>query len=66
MTPPEGMPLLLTVAQVAAYLGWHPEVVRRHLRAGDLRGRRVGSSWRVTLPDLTAFIRRHRGRAADE
>jgi molybdopterin-binding protein len=37
----------LSVDQVAAALGAHPEVVRRWLRAGQLQGFKVGRSWHV-------------------
>jgi len=47
----------LTVDEVATKLGRHPELVRRWLRAGRLRGQRVGWSWLVRPTDLERFIR---------
>lgn len=41
----------LTVTAAAARLGAHPETLRRHLRAGTIRGIRLGH-WRVSLDEL--------------
>ncbi|TMB79418.1 MAG: helix-turn-helix domain-containing protein [Chloroflexi bacterium] len=47
----------LTVEAVAEKLARHPELVRRWLRSGRLRGERVGWSWTVTQTDLDRFVR---------
>jgi len=45
----------LTVDQIALKLDRHPELVRRWLRAGRLRGERIGWSWTVTPAELERF-----------
>jgi excisionase family DNA binding protein len=47
----------LTVDQIARKLERHPELVRRWLRAGRLRGERIGWSWIVTPSELERFKR---------
>ncbi len=47
----------LTVDEVAVKLERHPELVRRWLRAGRLRGERIGWSWTVTPSELERFKR---------
>jgi excisionase family DNA binding protein len=59
---------LLTVAQVAERLQAHPETVRRWLRAGKLRGSKVGGSrlgYRISEGELERFLRVD-GRAGGE
>ena len=46
----------LATRQVAAVLGFHPEHVRRLIRGGRLRARRVGGDYRVALDDLWPLI----------
>jgi excisionase family DNA binding protein len=48
--------LELATRQVAAVLGFHPEHVRRLIRGGRLRARRVGGDYRVALDDLWPLI----------
>lgn len=38
---------LLTVAEAAEVLRIHPDTLREHLRAGRIRGIKVGAHWRV-------------------
>jgi excisionase family DNA binding protein len=53
--------LELSTRAVAAVLGYHPEHVRRLIRAGRLRARRVGGDYRVLVDDLWPIIEsRHR------
>ena len=40
----------------ASVLGYHPEHVRRLIRTGRLRARRVGGDYRVTVDDLWPLI----------
>ena len=44
----------LTVDEIARKLARHPELVRRWLREGRLRGERIGWSWTSPQPNLTA------------
>ncbi len=48
--------LELPTRQVATVLGFHPEHVRRLIRSGRLRARRVGGDYRVSLDDLWALL----------
>ena len=53
--------LELATREAAAVLGFHPEHVRRLIRGGRLRARRVGGDYRVALDDLWPLIEvRHR------
>jgi len=47
----------LTVDAIAAKLGRHPELVRRWLRSGRLKGERLGWSWTITQAELDRFTR---------
>ena len=50
---------LLTVEEVAARLRVHPETIRRWLRAGQMRGVRVGgrrSGWRVRVTEVDLVL----------
>ncbi len=56
-TPAEsGLPELLTPAQVAEALGVPESDVLSTLEAGELKGRKIGASWRVTRSALNAFL----------
>lgn len=48
--------LELATRQAAVVLGFHPEHVRRLIRGGRLRARRVGGDYRVALDDLWPLI----------
>ena len=48
--------LELPTREVATVLGFHPEHVRRLIRSGRLRARRVGGDYRVSLDDLWALL----------
>jgi excisionase family DNA binding protein len=62
-TPPargagEGaLPELLTPAQVAQALGVGESDVVSSLESGDLKGRKIGTQWRVTRAAVDAFLR---------
>lgn len=55
-------PLFYTVDQVAERLSLHPKTVRRYIRDGRLRAKRIGKEYRVTRNDLDEFA----GPAASE
>jgi excisionase family DNA binding protein len=46
---------LYTVDQVAARLNLHAKTVRRYIRGGRLKARRIGKEYRVTRLDLDEF-----------
>ena len=51
----------LSTRAVASVLGFHPEHVRRLIRGGPLRARRVGGDYRLALDDIWPLIEaRHR------
>jgi excisionase family DNA binding protein len=49
-------PELLSPAQVAQSLGVSESDVVASLEAGDLKGKRIGTQWRVTRAAVDAFI----------
>jgi excisionase family DNA binding protein len=50
------MPELLTPAQVAQALGVSESDVVASLESGDLKGKRIGTQWRVTRAAVDAFL----------
>lgn len=52
----EQVPIVVDLPYVAVVLGAHPEVIRRYLVAGKLRGFKVGREWRILKTDLMAFV----------
>jgi excisionase family DNA binding protein len=55
-TPVDLSRLEVGTRQAGVILGFHPEHVRRLIRSGRLRARRVGGDYRVTLDDLWPLI----------
>jgi excisionase family DNA binding protein len=55
-TPAAGVPELLTPAQVAQVLGVGEPDVLASLESGDLKGKKIGSQWRVTRAAVNAFL----------
>jgi excisionase family DNA binding protein len=52
-----GAPELMTPAQVAQALGVGESDVMTSLEAGDLKGKRIGTQWRVTRAAVDAFLK---------
>jgi excisionase family DNA binding protein len=50
------LPDFLTVDEVAARLRMGPQGVRRAIRAGRLRARKVGRGYLIDLADLRAYL----------
>jgi excisionase family DNA binding protein len=48
---------LLAPADVAKALGVSEADVMQTLESGDLKGRKIGSQWRVTREALNAFLK---------
>lgn len=48
---------MLTVEETARLLKVHPETVLRALRAGKLRGGKIGVQWRIARIDLNEYLR---------
>jgi excisionase family DNA binding protein len=51
------MEKLLSPEEVAEILGVSPKMVRDWLRAGRIKGIKLGRIWRVRESDLEAFIK---------
>jgi len=47
---------LLTAEEVASYLRVAPNTVYRWLRSGKLAGIKIGKEWRISRPELDAFL----------
>jgi len=61
-TNDEGMPDMLTIAEVAKYLKLHELTVRRLAREGELPAFKVGRQWRVKRDLLESWIEERSGR----
>ncbi len=46
----------LTIAQAAARLDRHPDLVRRWVREGALPAYKIGTYWFIKEADLAAFV----------
>jgi excisionase family DNA binding protein len=53
---PAGPPTLYTPAQVAQMLGVSEADVVASLDSGDLKGKKIGTQWRVTRGAVDAFL----------
>ncbi len=49
----------LSSKQVAAMLDTSTEYVERELRAKNLRGAKIGRSWRITAEDVARYVDAH-------
>ena len=52
-----GITDLMNPAQVAQMLGVGESDVLASLEAGDLKGKKIGTQWRVTRESVTAFLK---------
>lgn len=50
------VPIVVDLPYVAVVLGANPEVIRRYLASGTLRGFKVGREWRILKKDLMLFV----------
>ncbi|HOW66231.1 MAG TPA: SPFH domain-containing protein [Candidatus Paceibacterota bacterium] len=57
ISAPAGLPELLNPAEVAQILKVAESDVLASLEAGDLKGRKIGTTWRVTRAALDEFLR---------
>lgn len=53
-----------TVPEMAEILGMSPQIVRQHLRAGEMPGRRIGGVWLVHRPTFDAWVETYFGEKA--
>jgi excisionase family DNA binding protein len=49
---------VLTVEAAADWLGYGAEKTRRLIRTGEVRGEKVGRSWRVSRQELERYLER--------
>ena len=61
-----GVEKLLTVEDAAKVLLVKPTTVREWLKAGKLKGMKMGRLWRVWKSELEAFLREDEGFHGDE
>ena len=47
---------LMTAEEVAAWIGMHPESVRRSARLGRIPGAKIGGEWRFRFADVERAI----------
>ena len=57
-TKPARLPQLLSIRQVADYLGVSTRTIRREIKGGQLPGHRVGRQIRVREVDVAAYLAR--------
>ena len=50
------VPIVIDLPYVAVVLGANPEVIRRYLASGKLKGFKVGREWRINKSDLMKFV----------
>jgi excisionase family DNA binding protein len=55
--PPAGIPETLGPADAAKALGVSEADVIASLEAGDLKGKKIGTQWRITRSALTDFLK---------
>jgi excisionase family DNA binding protein len=55
--PPAAQPQLLSPADAARILGVSEADVMASLEAGDLKGKKIGSTWRITRAALDEFLK---------
>ncbi len=46
---------LYSVEELEQILGLHPKTIRRFIREGKIRGRKIGRSWKVSYDDLRDY-----------
>ena len=50
------VPVVINLPYAAIILKTNPEVVRRYLSAGKLKGFKLGREWRINKSDLMQFV----------
>lgn len=50
------VPIVVDLPYVAVVLQANPEVVRRYLASGAIKGFKVGREWRILKTELMAFV----------
>ena len=52
----EQVPVVVDLPYVAIILGVNPELIRRLIASGELKGFKVGREWRIAKSDLMRFV----------
>ena len=60
----KGLPVMLTISEVAEYLKLHELTVRRLAREGELPAFKVGRQWRIQRTKLQEWIDARSGQGA--
>lgn len=47
---------ILNIDETAAMLSMHPRTIRRYLKAGTLKGTKIGGEWRIKRTDLQVML----------
>jgi excisionase family DNA binding protein len=47
---------ILNIEETAEMLSLHPRTIRRYLKAGILKGTKIGGEWRIKRSDLKAML----------
>ncbi len=47
---------ILNIDETAAMLSLHPRTIRRYLKAGTLKGTKIGGEWRIQRTDLQTML----------
>ena len=57
---------LYSVEELETILGLHPKTIRRFIREGKIRGRKIGRAWKVSSGDLKEFAHAELARPVSE
>jgi len=47
---------ILNIDEIAVMLSLHPRTIRRYLKAGTLKGTKIGGEWRIKRSDLQVML----------
>lgn len=50
-----GLPYYLSVTQVSQLTGLTEECIKKHLRSGELKGKKICNQWRISQDDFIAM-----------
>ncbi len=56
----------LTLDHVAAILGYKVDTIRRWIKRGRIAAVKIGSEWRITQSELSAFIAQQKAKQEEE
>lgn len=50
------VPVVVDVPYVSVMLGIHPNTVKKYLRAGTIKGFKIGAEWRICKEAIAEFM----------